>query len=185
MISFNTTPLQLWNGKALHRPRVNNSLITKATIHIFQWILYKQWMFWVQWCKYVQELKAGMSASLDGTFQLSTWKYLHWCTNEKHSLFVYIYNIQVDLCHFDWKLQLSKQTKRRPTIFNCENYTRFFWVGLLDSTVTMWVLYSYFETRRHWMYVPCTIDYRIWPCSNTALPKTQHAMMFLLGVQYM
>ena len=29
--------------------------------------------------------------------------------------------IQVDLCHFDWKIQLSKQTKRRPTIFNCRS----------------------------------------------------------------
>ena len=48
------------------------------------------------------------------------WTYSHHCTNEKHSLFV-LYNIQVDLCHFDWKIQLSKQTKRRPTIFNCRS----------------------------------------------------------------
>ena len=45
-------------------------------------------------------------AELNGTFQLST--YSHHCTH-KHSLFV-LYNIQVDLCHFDWKIQLSKQT---------------------------------------------------------------------------
>ena len=56
-------------------------------------------------------------AELNGTSIFKQRKYLHYCTNEKHSLFV-LYSIQVDICHFDWRIQLSKQTKLRPTIFN-------------------------------------------------------------------
>ena len=82
--------------------------------------------------------------------------------NEKDSLFV-LYKIQVDLCHFDWRIQLSKQTKRRPTIFNCE-ITPVLLGQPVGFNRTMCVLYSYFETRQRRMYVPC---------SNTAaLPKT-------------
>ena len=40
-------------------------------------------------------------------------------TIKSTALFV-LYNIQVDLCHFDWRIQLSKQTKHRPTISNCD-----------------------------------------------------------------
>ena len=130
---------------------------------------------WVQWCEYVHELKDGMfflfneaepSLMEHSSFQ----RYLHYCTNEKHSLFV-LYNIQVDLCHFDWKIQLSKQTECRPTIFNCEITPVSLLVGLLDSTVTMCVLYSYYETRRSRMLVMLLI---IMTCSNTAvLPKTR------------
>ena len=78
---------------------------------------------WVQWCEYVHELKDGMFYSTRRSRvewnipAFNEWTYSHHCTNEKHSLFV-LYNIQVDLCHFDWKTQLSKQTKRRPTIFD-------------------------------------------------------------------
>ena len=81
---------------------------------------------WVQWCEYVHELKDGMFYSTRRSRvewnipAFNEWTYSHHCTNEKHSLFV-LYNIQVDLCHFDWKIQLSKQTKRRPTLFNCKS----------------------------------------------------------------
>ena len=74
----------------------------------------------------VHELKDGMFYSTRRSRvewnipAFNEWTCSHHCTNEKHSLFV-LYNIQVDLCHFDWKIQLSKQTKRRPTIFNCRS----------------------------------------------------------------
>jgi hypothetical protein len=86
--------------------------------------------------------------------------------------------IQVDLCHFDWKIQLSKQTKRRPTIFTCEITPVSLWVDLLDSTVTMCVLYSYFETRRSRTLVILLI------CLAVTLLRYQrhaHAVMFLLS----
>ena len=64
---------------------------------------------WVQWCEYVHELKDGMFYSTRRSRvewnipAFNEWTYSHHCTNEKHSLFV-LYNIQVDLCHFDWKI---------------------------------------------------------------------------------
>ena len=130
----------------------------------------------------VHELKDGMFYSTRWSRvewnipAFNEWTYLHYCTNEKHSLFV-LYNIQVDLCHFDWKIQLSKQTKRRPTIFKCEITPVSFWVGLLDSTVTMCILDSYFEIRRSRMLVFWLI------CLAVTLLRYQrhaHAVMFLL-----
>ena len=88
-------------------------------------------------------------AELNGTFQLSTNEHSHHCTNEKHSLFV-LFNIQVDLCHFDWKIQLSKQTKRRPTIFNCRIQMLVLVILLiLFLAVT---LLRYKDTRRQWCF---------------------------------
>ena len=69
------------------------------------------WIMFMSWKMECSIQRGG--AELNGTFwnipAFNEWTYSHHFTNKKHSLFV-LYNIQVDLCHFDWKIQLSKQS---------------------------------------------------------------------------
>ena len=126
---------------------------------------------------------------LNGVFQLSTneHNYSHHCTNEKHSLFV-LYNIQVDLCHFDWKIQLSKQTKCRPPICNCRRRMLVILLiclaALRKTTRTQWCFYSTFSfhpksTIARWQRAMVLFGW-----NEKARWVTQRAMVLLFAITW-
>ena len=107
----------------------------------------------MQWCEYVHELKDGMFYSTRRSRvewnipAFNEWTYSHHCTNEKHSLFV-LYNIQVELCHFDWKKQLSKQTISTVEAEYASNFTMPSCSNtccVTKDTRTQWCFYSAFS----------------------------------------